>query len=223
MAIQLVGGVSGAVTEVGAAAAIPAHITAKPIPYGTLGHYALAVSLALPVSASANGHRFAFRWTHATNLAVLTRIRLFDMQLTAATATIYQGYQAFVARAFTTFHTTSVTNFTFTGNNMKKRASMGTTLAGNIGHSAAVAAGMTGQTATLDAHPIIELGTVQTITTPNTTLWVTEREFDMAGGAHPVVLAQNEGIIVTGPTIVSGAAGTQQLGIEFSWAEVSAF
>lgn len=217
------GGTSAALAGVGAEAAIPLHINAKPLPYGTLGHYAVAVTLAIPVSASANGHRFAFRWTDATRLAVITRIRIWDLQLAAATATIYQGWQGFIARSFTTAHTTNATALTITGNNMKKRTSMGTTLVGSITNSTNVAAGMTGQVATLDTSPFMELGTVQTITTPNTTLWSTERDFGVADGAHPPVLAQNEGIIIVGPSIVSGAAGTQQLGIEFSWAEVSVF
>jgi len=216
--IAQVGPVSTATTQNGI------HAQLRPIPYGGNGHYYVSNVHAIPVSANANGHRFAMRNTHATKLVVITFIRLFDLQLAAATATIYQGWQVFIARSFTTFHTTSVTSFTLTGSNQKKRTSMATVGAvGNAGHSAAVAAGMTGQGLTADAAPLLELGTIQTITTPNTTMWLVERDFNVADGGHPVVLAQNEGLIITGPTIVSGAAGTSQLGYTVGWAEVDAY
>jgi hypothetical protein len=216
--IAQVGPVSTAVSQYGL------HVQTRPIPYGSNGHYYVSNTHAIPVSASANGHRFALRNTSATKLIVITFVRLFDIQLTAATATIYQGWQLFRANVFTTSHTTNATNFTLTGQNQKKRASMATvTAAGFVAHSAAVAAGMTGQVWTLDSHPLLELGTVQTITTPNTTMWVAERDFSVGDGGHPVVLAQNEGIGITGPTTVSGVAGTQQLGYTIAWAEVDAY
>lgn len=200
------------------------HCGIYPIPYGSNGHYYLSNSHAIPVSATANGHRFAMRNTSASKLVVLTYLRMWDVQLTAATATIEQGWQAFIARSFTTFHTTNTTNFTLTGNNQKRRTSMATVTAiGNAAHSSNVAAGMTGQTLTADAHAFAHLQTVQTITTPNTSFWMIERDFDSGSGGHPIVLAQNEGIIITGPTTVSGAAGTQQFGYTLSWAEVDAY
>jgi hypothetical protein len=200
------------------------HVSTRPINYGSNGHYYVSNVHAIPVSASASGHRFALRNTSATKLIVITFVRIFDLQLAAATATIYQGWQLFRANSFTTSHTTNATAFTLTGQNQKKRASMATvTAAGFVAHSAAVAAGMTGQAWTLDSHPLLELGTIQTITTPNTTLWSVERDFSVGDGGHPVVLAQNEGIGITGPTIVSGAAGTSQLGYTIAWAEVDAY
>lgn len=220
MAIQIQGA-GGSIVEAGAFAAEGLHITTKPLDYGALGHYRFSRTIVIQAAAGANGHRLAWRWTHVSNLGVLLYLRLSVVQTAAATATIWPRFDAFIARGFTTFHTTSVTALTLTGNSFKKRTSMGTTLVGNIGASSA-AAGMTGQAATLDADAFLELQTQQTITTTNQQIYV--KELDLALGCqHPYVFAQNEGIIVRGPSTVFGAAGTADLTVEMAWAEVTAF
>lgn len=199
------------------------HVSPRPIAYGTNGHYSVSNTHVIPVSASANGRRFALRNSHASKLVVITFIRLWDYQLAAATATIAQNFQVFVQRSFTVFDTTNATAFTLTGNNQKRRTTMATSNVANASHSAAVAAGMTGATTTPDAHPVMELPTLQTITAVNLTFYQVERDFSADAGGHPIVLAQNEGIAITGPHVVSGAAGTQQFGYTVAWAEVDAY
>ena len=93
--IVQVGPVSTATTQYGL------HTTARPIAYGGNGHYYVTNMHAIPVSATANGRRFAMRNTSATKLAVITYIRMYDVQLAAATATIYQGWQVFIQRSRT--------------------------------------------------------------------------------------------------------------------------
>ena len=105
---------------------------------------------------------------------------------------------------------------------MKKRTSMGTSLVTDIRKSA-VAAGCTVGTRTLDADAILQMPTQQLITTPNTTLYQVELDIGVGDGNHPYVFAQNEGFIVRGPTVVFGAAGTANLVVDVSWAEVSAY
>lgn len=214
------GATSGALQEVGVAASSPSHVTAKPIPYGSLGSYKLATTVALVATQAANGTLFSFRWADATRLCLVQFVRLAINQTSAATATIMPSYQCFVARSFTASDSVG-TAITLTGNNMKKRTSMGTTLVTDIRKSA-VAAGLTVGTRTLDAEPFLELLTNSTITTPNATTY--QETFDGTSAQdHPIVLAQNEGIIVRGPTVVFGAAGTANLQVTIAWTEVTAY
>lgn len=195
-------------------------VTLRPVDYGTLGHYQLATTISLVVTQAANGTLFSWRWGDATRLSVLLFARLQCLQTAAATATIMPSFQIFIARSFSASDSVG-TAITLTGNNMKKRTSMGTTLLTDARQSA-VAAGLTVGTRTLDANPLIEVLTQQTITTPNTALFT--NSFDATNtGNMPEVFAQNEGWIVRGPTVVFGAAGTANLAIDCAWAEVSSY
>jgi len=220
LAIQIQGN-SGVVAEVDGTLFRALRITARPIDYGALGHYRLSTTVALVVTQNANGTLFSWRWGDATRFGVLLKQRLSLIQTAAATATIVPSYQTFIARSFSVSDSAG-TAITLTGNNMKKRTSMGTTLVTDIRRSA-VATGLSLGTRTLDADPVMEMGTNSTITTPNATLYEKELEIDMGHGNHPYVFAQNEGFIVRGPTVVFGAAGTANLFVDVSWAEVTAF
>lgn len=220
MAIQ-VQGFSGIVQEVEGTTFRAARVVNRPLDHLALGHYRLSTIVALVVTQAANGTLFSFRWGNATNVCVITKLRLSLLQTAAATATIMPSYQVFIARAFTASDSVG-TAITLTGNEMKKRTNMGTTLVTDIRKSA-VAAGVTAGTRTLDANPIMEMLTNSTITTPNSTQYEKELEIDMGHGNHPVVLAQNEGFIVRGPTVVFGAAGTANLVVDVSWAEMAVF
>lgn len=218
MGIQIQGN-GGVIAEVDGTTFRSIRVVNKPLDHGALGHYRLSTSIPLVVTQAANGTLFSFRWGDATRFCALQKIRLGVLQTAAATATIMPTFQAFIARGFTASDSAG-TAITLTGNNMKKRTNMATTLVTDIRKSA-VAAGLTVGTRTLDAEPILEMGTQQTITTPNAILY--ERELLIDPGMHPHVLAQNEGFIVRGPTVVFGAAGTANLVIDVAWAEVTAF
>ena len=220
MALQIQGN-GGVVAEVDGTTFRAQRVVPRPLDHGALGHYRLSTTVALVVTQAANGTLFSFRWGDATRLCVLQKLRLALLQTSAATATIMPSYQVFVARGFTVSDSVG-TAINLTGNNMKKRTNMGTTLVTDIRKSA-VAAGLTVGTRTLDAEPVLELLTNSTITTPNAIQY--ERVFDpeSGNGQHPLVLAQNEGFIVRGPTIVFGAAGTANLAVDVEWAELAAF
>lgn len=220
MAIQIQGN-GGVVAEVDGTTFRALRITPRPIEYGAFGHYRLADTVALLATQALNGTLFSWRWGDATRLAVLGKIKLKCMQTAAATATIMPSFEVFIARSFTASDSVG-TALTLTGNSFKKRTSMGTTLVTDIRKSAAVA-GLTVGTRTLDANPIMQLPTQQLITTPNTTLYADEIDIGTGDGNHPYVFAQNEGWIVRGPTVVFGAAGTANLVVDASWAEVSSY
>jgi hypothetical protein len=218
MAIQVQGN-GGTVAEVDGTSYRAMRVTTRPIDAGAFGHYRLATTVALVVTQAANGTLFSFRWGDATRLCVLQYIRLQCLQTAAATATIMPSFEVVTARSFTASDSAG-TAVTLTGNSLKKRTSMGTSLVTDIRKSA-VAAGCTVGTRTLDSEAILQLPTQQTITTPNATNYVADIDFD--GPNHPIVFAQNEGFIVRGPSVVFGAAGTANLVVDVGWAEVASY
>jgi len=220
MALQIQGN-GGTVAEVDGTTFRAIRMTPRPLDYGALGHYRLSQTIGLVATQAVNGTLFSWRWGDATRLCVITKLKISCMQTAAATATIMPVFQVFLARSFTVSDSAG-TALTATGNNLKKRTSMGSTLVTDARFSA-LAAGLTAGTRTLDANPILELNTQQTITTPNANLYVTEMDIGAGDGNHPIVFAQNEGLIVRGPTVVFGAAGTANLTVEMSWAEVSSY
>lgn len=220
MAIQIQGN-GGTVMEVDGTTFRAGRVTSKPIDYGSLGHYRVAVNIGLLATQAANGTLFSFRWGDATRFCVITKVRIGCLQTAAATATIMPNFSVFVARSFSVSDSAG-TAVTLTGNNMKKRTSMGTSLVTDIRYSA-VAGGLTAGTRTLDTQPIMIMPTNQTITTPNPNLYSLEQDFGVGDGNHPLVLAQNEGLIVQGPSVIFGAAGTANLTVEVCWAEVTSY
>lgn len=219
MALQIQG-TGGTVAEVDGTSYRALRVAPRPIDAGAFGHYKLSTNVPLVVTQAAAGTLFSFRWGDATRICVLQFIRLRVLQTAAATATIMPSFEVFTARSFTASDSAG-TAITLTGNNMKKRTSMGTTLVTDIRKSA-VAAGCTVGTRTLDAEPIMQMLTQQTITTPNAQSYESVLDFT-DGTDHPLILAQNEGFIVRGPSVVFGVAGTANLSVNIGWAEVAAY
>lgn len=219
MPIQVQGN-GGTVAEVDGTSYRALRTSPRPLDVGAFGHYRLSTTVALVVTQAANGTLFSFRWGDATRLCVIQYIRLAVAQTVAATANIAPVFEVFQARSFTVSDSIG-TVLTLTGNSFKKRTSMGTTLLTDA-RKATVAAGLTVGTRTLDADPIIQLNTLQAITTINATHYTKEIDFT-DGTDHPLIFAQNEGFIVRGPTVVFGAAGTANLTVDVGWAEVSAY
>ena len=219
MGITIIGN-GGVVAEVDGTTFRALRVTQRPLEYGAFGHYRVSTTVALTAVQAANGTLYSFRWGDATRLCVPMFIRIEHNQTAAATATIFPVFQVFVARSFSVSDSLG-TAITLTGNSMKKRTNMGTTLVTDIRKST-IAAGLTAGTRTLDADPIIEMLSQQTITTANQMVYRKEADFSNASD-KPLVFAQNEGFIVRGPTIVYGAAGTSNLVVDVAWAEVAAY
>jgi hypothetical protein len=173
------------------------------------------------VTQAANGSLLSMRWGDATRICVIQKIKLSVLQTAAATATIMPSYQVFIARSWSASDTVGTT-ISGAGNNTKKRTTMGSSLFTDM-RCSAVAAGLTAGTRTLDALPVLEMPTQSAITTPNATLYTAELDIGAGDGNHPITLAQNEGILVRGPTVVFGAAGTANLVVEVSWAELTSY
>jgi hypothetical protein len=227
MGIAIIGN-GGTVAEVDGTAFRGLRTTNRPVDYGVLGHYKASVTTgAMAAGLSADSEILQFRWTDATRLAVISRLSLDGMYATTAFVAGQIRVYATIARGFSAAGTGGAT-VTLTGNNQKRRTSMGSSLTGEI--RVATTAALTAGTKTLDgasvgqsnshsaqfgiAAPVI--GFVGPATGPNVDLIAV----DMASGEHPIVLAANEGLIVR--AVVPGT-GVWTLGMTVVWAEVTAF
>jgi hypothetical protein len=194
-------------------------ITQRPVEYGALGAYtASALSGTMAAGLAAASEIVQMRWTDATRYALIYRITLDGMAGSATSFTAgFANIQAMIARGWTA-DGSGGTALTVTGNNQKLRTSMGTTLIGALRASSTAA--LTAGTKTLDANPIgqiaFSVGTAASVIYVNRTTLYGAQEV----GAHPIVLASNEGVIVRATV---PATGTWQFGVTIDWAEVSAF
>lgn len=203
----------------------------KPIPHGANGHYAYASKTGTIAAALAAGAvLFAFRWTHATVLAVITRMVVrFQPNVVFTAAGANLSLAAYVGRSYSASHTGG-TAATLTGNNCKRRTSFATTKAGDI--RIATTAALGGGTITVDAQPFKYGGPGR----PNWDNAAAGTPFifnqnpvgsidyipDIDRGEYPLVLAQNEGIVLKNE-VVWPAAGTAEVSVEIDWAEVDAY
>lgn len=222
------GGTTASLQEVGNAAAVAAHVTCKPVPT-TLGHYRYAGTTGTIAAAlAASGQLFYVRWTDATRFFVLHKFTARFQCLTPFTAATLTDF------GFNLFKATAVSAGglgTDVGAQVKTkmRTSMGASLLDATGLvRLSTTAALTAIT-TLDATPIASsLGDSQSV---NPAAGTEEQRVndptlvyvaDMANGEHPLVLAQNEGIVLANRTVWP-AAGTGIVQVEMVWSEVTAF
>jgi hypothetical protein len=220
------GGTSATLAEVGAAAAKGIHVISKPQDYGTLGHYQVSVQTgAIGAGMAANGELFQLRWTDATRLCVIQKISCNGLFASTAFTAGALTIAATIARSFTASGTGG-TALTLTGDNAQLRSSMGASLVGDarVSTTAALGAG----TKTLDTQNIGLITThtsggtgsatpiIGSIYLPTTELFLCDTD----SGEHPIVLAQNEGIVIRATV---PATGVWTAGFTIKWAELSAF
>lgn len=230
MAIQLQGN-AGTVVEVDGTTFRALRTVNRPIEYGSGGHYRLSsVSGVLAAALAGNAVVFTFRWTDATKLAILTKLKTRFLPLTpftAATLTDHTSFDAYVQRSYSAAMSGG-TNITPTGSSNKMRTSMASSLVSSI--TIASTAALTAGTFTLDSFPFAQsirkgnrvnpAAATEEVVMP--TMDGMELDFDMGGGDHPLVFAQNEGFCIRNRTVWP-AAGTGQLMVTLAWAEVTAF
>lgn len=219
------GGTSGELAEVGEGPALGEHVISKPDDYGALGHYRIAMlSGTIAAALAANSELFQFRWTDATRLAIIHKVRISAGLNVAATAAALFALRMAIARAWTV-DGTGGTAATLTGSNQKDRTSMGTTLLGSarMATTAALGAG----TKTLDAQDISNVATgigTGAITAASKLSIFDDTELLEINnnGQHPIVLAQNEGFVIrSGP--IAPAAMTWHLAVTVVWAELTVY
>lgn len=222
------GGSSGALAGVGAETGSPIHVAAKPIPHGALGHYRLAATSGTLAAALAESSQvFTMRWTDATRLCVIQRVKLSFQTLTLFTAATLTDF------GFDLHKVTAVSagggGTAIAGSAVTKmRTSMGASIFGATDIRIATTVALTAL-ATLDANPIAQsIGDAQRV---NPAAGTEEQRVNdptllfepyVADGQCPLILAQNEGIALRNRTAWP-AAGTGVVQVEVSWAEVTAY
>lgn len=223
------GGTTGSLAEVGNAAALAQHVTCKPLPHGSLGHYRYAGTTGtLAAALAASAQLFYVRWTDATRFFVLHKFTARFQCLTPFTAATLTDF------GFDLYKATTVSaggGGTDVGALVKTRmrTSMGASLLDAAGlvriSTTAALTAITTIDATAIANSIGDAQRVnpaaateeQRVNDPTLTYVA-----DMAAGEHPLVLAQNEGLVLRNRTVWP-AAGTGIVQVEMVWSEVSAF
>lgn len=221
---QQIQGVGGEMVDVGGKVFKALRTQAMPLDHGVQGHFGFGTFTGIIAAGLAGGSElFQFRWTDTTRLAVILAVRISASVSTTFFAAGVPAQLSLVRATGWTVQGTGGTGITPAAL-MKKRSSMASSvLAANdmrIATTAALGAG----TKTLDAQAIctrcagapITASLNGTIVAPGTTLF----RADMGEGQHPIVLAANEGLVVT--ATVPGT-GTWTLQVEIDWAEVAAF
>lgn len=191
-------------------------------PGQVLGSYRLASFTGLMTGIAANGTIFSMRWTDATNLCAIKSLKVGYAVITGFTAAQELGFDAVVARGFTASDSTQ-TQLVLTGNNQKKRTSLATSLFAATDVRISGTGAITAGTRTLDAQPVMA-SAAKTLAAAAT---VQDARFealiDMTDGTdYPIVLAQNEGLVVRN-SVLMGAAGTVRGFVEVVWDEVATY
>lgn len=168
---------------------------------------------------ASNSPIFSFRWGNS-NVCLLRSVKMNAWAAGTAFSAGRGSFDLFIARSFTASDTTG-TAITLTGNNNKKRTSMGTTLLTDMRISAT--ATLTAGTRTLDANPIGKIG----ISVPPTST-----NYNLLGGQnvvlwqrdssdeYPIVFAQNEGFVIQATV---PATGVWFFGVTTEWYETASF
>lgn len=189
-----------------------------PLATNSKGHYRTSLTATLVSTLAANARVFTFRNT-GSNLLIPTRLTMRAVQASAGTA---QLALISVIRC-TGFSVSDTTNTaSFTASVMSARGDMTAAPGGaQLLLYNGAAAGMTGGTLTKDTNSLSALPIAVTAAA-NTTLWQAEAFDGAAAGAHPLVIANNEGIVVEN-TFVNTTSYGVSLVIDFAWAEVGSF
>lgn len=224
MAIQIQGN-GGAIAEVDGTTFRAQRITSRPVDHGTLGAYSYgAITGILPAALAANSEIFQFRWTDATRLAVIRKIRFHAaVSTTFFAAGVPMQIDLVKSTAWSAAGTggTALTPAAL----LKLRTNMGNSLlvAGDVRVATTAALGAGTKTlegaslSTLVAGCPITASLNGTIIEAGTILWQAE----VSDGEHPLVLAQNEGFSIR--SVAVPATGTWTAGITVNWAEVTQY
>ena len=188
-----------------------------------LGAYSIGLASGLiAATASADALIWVCRWTDATKKAVIERLRVNAVVTGTITTAVPYDLAAYFASAFTVSPTTSITAATLTGRNAKRRTAYGTTLMGGIWVLTTTAAGITGQTYTLDAQPLGRVsgasGTVIGTQFFGGMATLIDGNQDTEH-SRPIVLGKDEGIAIRGP-LAGPATGTFRVNVNLDWREI---
>lgn len=224
MPIQIQGA-GNVVAEVGGTTFRALNVQSKPLEHGSLGHYSWgALSGIIPAALTANSEILQFRWSHASNFAVIRKIRISACVSTTFFAAGVPVQLDLVKASSWSAVGTGGTRPTVAAL-LKKRVNMGSSLldANNIGVATTAALGA--GTKTLEGSPmqaIVAAGPITAslngqIIAPGTIFF----QHEVGDGEHPLVLHQNEGFVIR--SVAVPATGTWMFAVQVDWAEVTAY
>ena len=224
------GGVTGNLGEVGAAAAAGQHAILKPTDHGALGHYRIAsTSGTIAAALAANGQVFYVRWTDATRLMVITRVKVSFQALSLFTAATLTDFGFDMCKVTAVSAGAGGTDLGALVKTRMRTSGMGASLTDAAGlMRISTTAALTALT-TIDAICIAQsIGDPQRV---NPAAATEEQrvndptllfEADASRGEYPLVLAQNEGMVIRNRTVWP-IAGTGVFQVEMAWSEVTAY
>jgi hypothetical protein len=223
VAIQIQGN-GGVVADSDGPAFRSLRVTTRPLDYGALGQYRV-VMWANPIMAAGLGGGsdiYQARWTATPQLAVIWGVSLDGFFASTGFTAGFCNLTLTVARSWTVAGGGG-TLATLTGNNQKLRTSMGTSLMGYI-RNATGSSTLTNGTRTLDAQPVgqvcFSVGTAANTNYQLQRFFYGASTLEDGGNPAPIVLAQNEGIVIRATV---PATGTWGYGVTLVWSEVTAY
>ena len=220
MFIQVIG-YSGKVADVDGSTFNAIRVTSRPVEYGGLGLYRIAMLSGTIAGNHTNDEIFQARWTDPTRLALIWGLSLNGFGSGGgAIGTGFGNINVSVARKWTV-DGSGGSAATLDANNQKIDTSMGATFMGAIRISTTAA--LTAGTKTIDLEPIGQIAFSLTNTSNNIFVpGVVEiyGSLEPNDNPSPVVLAQNEGIVCQ---LTTPGGGNWQLGFTMSWAEVVSY
>lgn len=197
-------------------------ISGRFLEYGSRGHYSASARLAIVNAQAAGSVLFELRNPDQRVLIVPTRINVRWLQTGTHTAAIEDSIDLFKATSFSANSTTNKVDITPS----LLRGTMNATpvaVAKQV-TAAGAAAGMTGFTKTNDSLPLSQLPMWLLAAQP-TASPILFNEADLLKGdddEHPLILAQNEGIVLQNRVLL-GAAAASSVYIDVSWAEIETY
>ena len=212
-----------------------ARIALRPLDYSNvgqlLGHFAVAQVSGATLNIGAAGHIGSIRWTDTTRYLVLMRIRAGWSVTAAVTAAVPADLRAIIARGFTVDFTTASTaaNLAAVTKTAQMRGTMNASLMTTNGPRICTTTVMSGQTMTVDADPFAMVvwpnqpSGNATVTQAVGVAGIMQTVYEWTAlGQHPVVLSQNEGVILQ-PVTAGVTSGSVKYYFEWQWAEVVVF
>lgn len=215
-------------------------VTHRPIDYGVSGqtggpggHYAVAQrSGEIAATLAAAAHLARIRWTDAAHFCVVHRIKVGISFSAAVTTAVEMTMRAIKVTGFTVDFTTNMTSISMGASKTNMmRGTMAQSLMGANGPGICTTAALSGQTMTADAAPfaIAPLPTLAAVTATGTAVALPVGQTNLTGmvtlyehtalGAHPLILAANEGVILQNH-LAGPASGTFALYTQWEWSEV---
>lgn len=188
------------------------------------GHYKMiALYSSTAAKPAAASDVFSMRWTDTRFRFVLKRLTVIGAATTAYTANGVQDFSLYMARGFSVSPSAGTQIIPLAGGQAMNSTDMKKSGLDGTSGVLWVSSGdlLTTGTRTLDTQPIGYVSWLNPITNVGSPF-----NFDLFEmrdfGEHPVVLSQNEGLVVQTPIGNAQAAGVSKYGFLMEWAEIPA-